>query len=91
MDLGKCYGWLIRFADGNRLDLHVEPLDQLDILDDKLCMILLDKDGILPTIPEATDIDYHVKMLSEAEYLAVCNEFWRCLNSVAKVLNKLNT
>lgn len=85
-DFEKCYGWLIQFADGNRLDLHVEPLDQLDILDDKLCRILLDKDGILPDIPEATDAGFHVKKPSEAEYLAVCNEFWWCLNNVAKGL-----
>ena len=86
VDFDKCYGWLIQFADGNRLDLHVEPLDQLDILDDKLCVILLDKDGILPKIPKATDIDYHVKKPSEAEYLATCNEFWWCLNNAAKGL-----
>lgn len=86
VDFDKCYGWLIQFADGNRLDLHVESLDNLDILEDKLCRILLDKDGILPEIPEATDADYHVKKPSEAEYLAACNEFWWCLNSVAKGL-----
>lgn len=86
VDFEKCYGWLIQFADGNRLDLHVEALNKLDILDDKLCRILLDKDGILPNIPEATDIDFHVKKPSEAEYLAACNEFWWCLNNVAKGL-----
>ena len=86
VDFEKCYGWLIQFADGNRLDLHVEPLDKLDILEDKLCRILLDKDGILPDIPEATDVDFYVKRPSETEYLAVCNEFWWCLNNVAKGL-----
>lgn len=85
-DFAKCYGWLIQFADGNRLDLHVKPLDQLDLSSDKLCRILLDKDGILPEIPEATDADFHVKRPSEAEYLAACNEFWWCLNNAAKGL-----
>ncbi len=25
-DVANCYGWLIQFADGNRLDLHVQTL-----------------------------------------------------------------
>jgi aminoglycoside 6-adenylyltransferase len=82
------YGWLIQFADGNRLDLHVESLPYAlkHILDDKLCKILLDKDNILPTIPEATDEDYHVRKPSENNFLCDCNNFWWCLNNVAKGL-----
>lgn len=86
VDFDKCYGWLIQFADGNRLDLHVEPTWNVGIEDDKLCKILLDKDGMLPEIPEATDEDYRVKKPSEAEFFAACNEFWWCLNNVAKGL-----
>lgn len=82
----KCYGWLIQLKDGNRLDLHVEPIGEEDILEDKLCVILLDKDNILPEIPEATDEDYYVKKPNEGEYIAACNEFWWCLNNVAKGL-----
>lgn len=83
-DFDKSYGWLIQFKDGNRLDLHVEPLEVTDVLDDKLCVILLDKDGILPKIPESTDEDYFVKKPAEGEYTAVCNEFWWCMNNIAK-------
>lgn len=81
-----CYGWLMQFTDGNRLDLHVETLESCDILDDKLCRILLDKDGALPEIPESSDEDHWVQRPDEAEYLAVCNEFWWCLNNIAKGL-----
>lgn len=86
VDFDKCYGWLIQFKDGNRLDLHVEPAGQEDILEDKLCIILLDKDGIFLEIQEATDEDYRIKKPSENEYRAACNEFWWCLNNVAKGL-----
>lgn len=39
-DFDKCYGWLIQFKDGNRLDLHVEPSGEEDIWEDKLCVVL---------------------------------------------------
>ncbi|MDE5859800.1 MAG: aminoglycoside 6-adenylyltransferase [Oscillospiraceae bacterium] len=86
VDFDKCYGWLIQLADGNRIDLHVEPVRCSNVTDDKLCKILLDKDGILPTIPEPTDEDYRVKKPTAAEFCAACNEFWWCLNNVAKGL-----
>lgn len=82
------YGWLIQFADGNRLDLHVETIAHAvdHIAKDRLCEILLDKDGMLPAMPEATDEDYWVKRPSEVTYLCCCNEFWWCLDNVAKGL-----
>ena len=38
----------MQFRDGNRIDLHVESITHAKehISDDKLCKILLDKDGI---------------------------------------------
>lgn len=86
VDFDRCYGWLILFKDGNRLDLHVVPVDAADVRSDKLCVILLDKDGILPKIPEATDADYRVKKPGQNEFLACCNEFWWCMNNIAKGL-----
>lgn len=82
------YGWLIQFADGNRLDLHVETIAHAvdHIAKDRLCEILLDKDGMLPAMPEATDEDYWVKRPTEVTYLCCCNEFWWCLDNVAKGL-----
>lgn len=86
IDFGKNYGWLIQLADGNRIDLHVEPTWNCHVTDDKLCKILLDKDGILPNIPESTDEDYRVKKPTAAELYAACNNFWWCMNNVAKGL-----
>lgn len=87
-EIKNYYGWLIQLSDGNRLDLHVQTIEvtKNDILNDKLCRILLDKDDILPSIPEATDQDYYVKKPSNEEFECVCNEFWWCLNNVAKGL-----
>lgn len=87
-DITKSYGWLVQFADGNRIDLHVETIlsAQEGIFDDSLRKILLDKDGILPKIPEADDRGYWVKRPDFLEYFCTCNEFWWCLNNVAKGL-----
>lgn len=87
-DRENFYGWLMQFTDGNRVDLHVETLSHATehIHDDKLCRILLDKKGVLPEIPEATDADRHVKKPSEAQFQACSNEFWWCSNNLAKGL-----
>lgn len=87
-DKDNFYGWLMQFADGNRIDLHVEsiPHARKNIRNDSLCMILLDKDSLLPPIPESTDKDHHVKKPSLEQYLFACNEFWWCLDNVAKGL-----
>lgn len=86
VDFDKCYGWLIQFEDGNRLDLHVIPVEEVNISEDKLCRILLDKDGVLGEIPMPSDEDYRIKKPSQEEFWACCNEFWWCLNNIAKGL-----
>lgn len=86
VDLDKSYGWLMQLADGNRIDLTVRPVRDSGVTDDKLCKILLDKDGILPAIPDPTDEDYRVKKPTAAELYAACNNFWWCMNNVAKGL-----
>lgn len=87
-DKENFYGWLMQFDDGNRIDFHVETAAHAKehILDDKLCRILLDKEDILPKIPEPTDEDYYVKKPSEAQFRACVNEFWWCSNNLAKGL-----
>lgn len=82
------YAWLMQFGDGNRIDLTVQTVEyaKTHITDDKLCKILLDKEGVLPAIEEASDKDYYVKRPTEEEFLACCNEFWWCSNNIAKGL-----
>ena len=83
-----CYGWLMQFTDGNRLDLHVQRIEfsQKEIKKDRLCVILLDKDGCLPQMPPPTDADFFVKQPTEKQFADTCNEFWWCLNNVGKGL-----
>ncbi|MCJ8010809.1 aminoglycoside 6-adenylyltransferase [Paenibacillus sp. KQZ6P-2] len=86
MDFDRSYGYLMLFTDGNRIDLHIETLDSMleQYSSDSLTIPLLDKDGCLPPIPDATDTDYHVKKPSEALFMSCCNNFWWCLQNVAK-------
>ncbi|MCM1498857.1 MAG: aminoglycoside 6-adenylyltransferase [Clostridium sp.] len=87
-DRDNFYGWLMQFDDGNRIDLHVESATHAreHIFDDKLCRILLDKENVLPAVPQAADTDYHVKKPTAAQFSACANEFWWCSNNLAKGL-----
>lgn len=86
IDTEKSYGYLMQFADGNRIDLRLATMEYAleDIKKDRLCRILLDKDKVLPEIPQATDEDHWVKRPGEKEYLNCCNEFWWMQNSIGK-------
>lgn len=85
-DFFRRYAWLMLFNDGNRIDLSIEIKEEAatHFLEDKLTVMLLDKDGFLPIIPEPSDADYHIKKPNDEQYFACCNEFWWCLNNVAK-------
>lgn len=87
-DKENFYGWLMQFDDGVRIDLHVETVSHAKkhIGEDKLCRILLEKEQVLPAIPPASDVDYHVKKPTQAQFCACMNEFWWCSNNLAKGL-----
>lgn len=80
------FGYLILFQDGNRIDLRLQTIEEMQdtYTADSLTVPILDKDGILPDIPPASDKDYHVRQPSEADYYACTNNFWWCLQNVAK-------
>jgi len=85
-DFTSRYAWLMLFKDGTRIDLGVEIKDETDknFRDDTLTVPLLDKDGILPEIPPTNDSGYWIKPPVKEKYYGCCNEFWWCLNNVAK-------
>lgn len=85
-DFARSYGYLMLFTDGNRIDLHIQTKEAMmgEYENDKLTIPLLDKDKILPLIPAPTDIDYHVKKPTEPFFVGYCNDFWWCLQNVAK-------
>ena len=87
-DKENSYGWLMQFTDGNRLDLTVKSVTHAkeNVLSDTLCKVLLDKDGCLPEVPEASDSGYRVKKPAQKQFECCCNEFWWCLDNVAKGL-----
>ncbi len=85
-DYSRSYCWLMLFKDGNRIDLHIQIKDVMheEYTTDSLTVPLLDKDNILPQIPPANDKGYWIREPNKPEYAACCNEFWWCLNNVAK-------
>ncbi len=89
-DFTKSYGWLILFKDGNRIDLHIMVRETAmeHYLSDSLTVPLMDKDHLLPQIPPSSDADYRIKVPAKQVYNGCCNEFWWCLNNVAKGIKR---
>lgn len=87
-ELNGWFSYLMLFTDGNRIDITLIPLKDIDfyIKNDKLIQLLLDKDGLFPPLPPSSDIDYHVKRPSKEFFADCCNEFWWVCTYVAKGL-----
>lgn len=87
-ELDGNFSYLMLFADGNRIDLTLCPIEKREKWNngDKLSIVLLDKDQVLPNLPAPTDQDYWVKRPSAAFYADCCNEFWWVSTYVAKGL-----
>jgi len=81
------FAYLMQFTDGNRIDLGIYPLEKLhEHLDDSLSLLLLDKDGIIPPFPPASDNDYLPEPPTAKTFADCCNEFWWVSPYVAKGL-----
>jgi len=77
--------YLMIFPDGNRIDLSFEFTRYID--DGEPADVLLDKDngsGFLPILPAQSDKHWHIKPPSPFFFYSCCNNFWWCLNNVAK-------
>ena len=86
-DINTSYTWLMLLEDGNRIDLHLETVTA-NYGEDSLTVTLLDKDNRLPQIPSPTDVNYYVSKPTEPQYLSCCNNFWWCLQNVAKAIKR---
>ncbi|MBU1093951.1 MAG: aminoglycoside 6-adenylyltransferase [Firmicutes bacterium] len=80
------YTWLMLFKDRNRIDLHIRTKEYAlkEYTRDSLTVLIIDKDNCLPGIPPTNDSDYYVKKPEESQYKSRCNDFWWCLQNVAK-------
>jgi len=91
-DGGGHFNYMMIYPDGNRLDLTFEPKKYVD--NGEPSVVLLDKDngkGFLPCPAQGgvsstlqSDAVYHIKPPSPLFYYSCCNNFWWCLNNVAK-------
>jgi aminoglycoside 6-adenylyltransferase len=81
------YAYLMQFMDGNRIDLTIHPLAQLEAMGrDSLSVLLLDKDGIVEPYAPANDSDYWPQRPTIRQFSECCNEFWWVSPYVAKAL-----
>lgn len=83
---GSCV-YLMQFTDGNRIDLGIYPVAQLDDLGrDSLSLLLLDKDGLVEPFGPASENDYLPKPPTAKAFSDCTNEFWWLCPYVAKGL-----
>lgn len=81
------YGLLMQFADGNRIDLTLFPMDKLHAMEvDSLSVLWLDKDGIIDPFPPSSESGYLPTPPTAQEFADCCNEFWWVSTYVAKGL-----
>ena len=84
-DGGGHFNYMMIYPDGNRLDLTFEPEKYTD--NGEPSVTLLDKDGgngFRPALPPPSDAVYHINPPTPLFYSSCCNNFWWCLNNVAK-------
>jgi len=75
------FTWLIIFEDGNRMDLCVDINNYEDY--GEPAVILLDKDDFFPLLKPNKKY-WYIKPPNSKYFYDCCNEFWWCLNNVAK-------
>jgi len=79
------FNYMMIYPNGVRLDLSFHQGVYED--DGEPSVTLLDKDngnGLRPSMPQPSDAIYHIKPPTELFYYSCCNNFWWCLNNVAK-------
>lgn len=81
------FTYLMQFSDGNRIDLSFDTLALWKTYAaDSQSLLLLDKDGVIPPFPPASDRDYLPQPPTAKAFADCCNEFWWVSPYVAKGL-----
>jgi len=83
------FNYQMLFTDGNRIDLTLIPIENYNPENpDSESILLIDKDGFTSPYIPASDKSYWVKPPTELEYFSICNNFWWCLQNVAKGIKR---
>ncbi|MBB2481953.1 aminoglycoside 6-adenylyltransferase [Bacillus sp. APMAM] len=88
-ELGNWFSYLILFKDGNKLDLTLIPINEVNEYfsnSDGLVEVLLDKDSLIKDRVIASDRQYWIKRPTAREFDDCCNEFWMVSTYVVKGL-----
>lgn len=88
-ELGNWFSYLILFEDGNKLDLTLIPINEVEVYftnSDGLVGVLLDKDNLIKHELTANDRQYWIKKPTAKEFDDCCNEFWMVSTYVVKGL-----
>ncbi|RAS72807.1 aminoglycoside 6-adenylyltransferase [Priestia endophytica] len=88
-ELGNWFSYLLLFEDGNKLDLTLIPINEVEDYftnSDGLVEVLLDKDTLIKDKVIADDSQYWIKKPTAREFDDCCNEFWMVSTYVVKGL-----
>ncbi|MGE6231173.1 aminoglycoside 6-adenylyltransferase [Paenibacillus chitinolyticus] len=88
-ELGNWFSYLILFEDGNKVDLTLIPINEVEDYftnSDGLVEVLLDKDTLIKNEVVADDRQYWIKKPTAREFDDCCNEFWMVSTYVVKGL-----
>lgn len=77
------FTYLAIYEDGCRIDLTFTSVMPSKESDGEPFTVLLDKCGVFDGVGSNQDI-WNVRVPSQKEFSSCCNEFWWCLNNVAK-------
>jgi aminoglycoside 6-adenylyltransferase len=81
------FGYLMQFADGNRIDLTLHtPASLAELAKDSLSRVLLDKDRVVPPLAAPSEASNLPKPPTPKAFFNCCNEFWWVAPYVAKGL-----
>ncbi len=88
-ELGNWFSYIILFEDGNKLDLTLIPMNEVEDYfknSDGLVEVVLDKDALIQNEVIANDCQYWIKKPTAREFDDCCNEFWMGSTYVVKGL-----
>ena len=82
------FSYLMLFTDGNRIDLTLYPVNQVqpNYWPDSLTVCWLDKDSLFTNLAKPTNADYLIRKPTLQEFRDTCNEFWWVRTYVVKGL-----